>query len=317
MPFPAINALFDPFFPKGLQWYWKGDFVKSLPDEAIDTHIAQAAAAPSDCRLMHLYPIDGAVHRVAKDATAWSARDATWSMVIAGIDPRSEAGRGAEDVGTRVLEGRPPVQPGGRLRQLHDGRRGRRPRPGDLRRQLRAPGGGQGEVRPEEPLPREPEHRAGGRLTGRQRRNRSTVSLGGRLFACVYDRMTAATEAAGLRAHRERLLRSGAISEDILEFLTRVLVIQTASSEGGRAAPIPDTVLPAYSGDSLVPSSRLPTRERRRTCRRHREQRRNARHPPYTLLTYGRGLQSFAVPSKVSTSTPRIFVQNRFRTVAR
>ena len=43
MPFPAIKALFDPFFPKGLQWYWKGDFVKSLPDEAIDTHIAQAA----------------------------------------------------------------------------------------------------------------------------------------------------------------------------------------------------------------------------------------------------------------------------------
>jgi hypothetical protein len=36
---------------------------------------------------MHLYPIDGAVRRVAHDATAWSARDATWSMVIAGIDP--------------------------------------------------------------------------------------------------------------------------------------------------------------------------------------------------------------------------------------
>jgi Berberine and berberine like len=35
---------------------------------------------------MHLYPIDGAVRRVAKDETAWSARDATWSMVIAGID---------------------------------------------------------------------------------------------------------------------------------------------------------------------------------------------------------------------------------------
>jgi len=87
MPFPAINALFDPFFPKGLQWYWKGDFVKSLPDEAIDTHIVQAANAPSDLCLMHLYPIDGAVKRVAKDATAWGSRDATWSMVIAGIDP--------------------------------------------------------------------------------------------------------------------------------------------------------------------------------------------------------------------------------------
>jgi hypothetical protein len=87
MPFPAMQGLFDPFFPKGLQWYWKGDFVKSLPDEAIDTHIAQAAAAPSDLSLMHLYPIDGAVRRVSKDGTAWSARDATFSMVIAGIHP--------------------------------------------------------------------------------------------------------------------------------------------------------------------------------------------------------------------------------------
>jgi hypothetical protein len=85
-PFPALQALFDPFFPKGLQWYWKGDFVKSLPDEAIDTHIAQAARAPSELSLMHLYPIDGAVHRMPKEATAWYAREATWSMVIAGID---------------------------------------------------------------------------------------------------------------------------------------------------------------------------------------------------------------------------------------
>jgi hypothetical protein len=86
MPFPAIQGLFDPFFPKGLQWYWKGDFVKSLPDEAIDTHIEQAANAPSELSLMHLYPIDGAVHRVGKEETAWGTRDATWSMVIAAID---------------------------------------------------------------------------------------------------------------------------------------------------------------------------------------------------------------------------------------
>jgi FAD/FMN-containing dehydrogenase len=86
MPFPSMQALFDPFFPKGLQWYWKGDFVNSLSDEAIDIHIAQAANAPSELSLMHLYPIDGAVHRVPQDATAWNARDAMWSMVIAGID---------------------------------------------------------------------------------------------------------------------------------------------------------------------------------------------------------------------------------------
>ncbi len=87
MPFRAIQSLFDRLLPTGLQWYWKGDLVKSLSDAAIDTHIAQAARAPSDLSLMHLYPIDGAVRRVAGDATAWSGRDATWSMVIAAVDP--------------------------------------------------------------------------------------------------------------------------------------------------------------------------------------------------------------------------------------
>ena len=87
LPWPAINSLFDPFFPKGLQWYWKGDFVTTLPDEAIRVHIANAAKAPTPFCLMHLYPVDGAVRRVARDATPWSARDASWSMVIAAISP--------------------------------------------------------------------------------------------------------------------------------------------------------------------------------------------------------------------------------------
>ena len=42
MPFPAMQSLFDAFMPKGMQWYWRGDFVKTLTDEAIDAHIARA-----------------------------------------------------------------------------------------------------------------------------------------------------------------------------------------------------------------------------------------------------------------------------------
>jgi FAD/FMN-containing dehydrogenase len=87
MPFPALQCLFDPLLPKGLQWYWKGDFVRELSDKAIDKHLEYAAEAPSELSLMHLYPIDGAVHHVGRRETAWSFRDATWSMVIAGIDP--------------------------------------------------------------------------------------------------------------------------------------------------------------------------------------------------------------------------------------
>ena len=87
MPFPALQGLFDALLPSGLQMYWKGDFVKDLPDASVDAHIEHASRSPSELSLMHLYPIDGAVHRVESDATAWGCRDATWSMVIVGIDP--------------------------------------------------------------------------------------------------------------------------------------------------------------------------------------------------------------------------------------
>lgn len=87
MPFPALQTMFDPFFPPGLQWYWKGAYIEALPDAAIDAHIAQIEKAPSDLSMMHLYPVDGAAGRVATDATAWSARDCRWSMVIAAVDP--------------------------------------------------------------------------------------------------------------------------------------------------------------------------------------------------------------------------------------
>jgi hypothetical protein len=90
MPFPAIQSMFDGLLPKGLQWYWKGAYVKELPDNAIDVHLEYAMEAPSELSLVHLYPIDGAVHRVGRGDTAWDCRDATWSMVIAAIDPNPE-----------------------------------------------------------------------------------------------------------------------------------------------------------------------------------------------------------------------------------
>ncbi len=90
MPYTAIQSLFDGLLPKGLQWYWKGDFVRELSDAAIDAHIEYASKSPSELSLMHLYPIDGAVHRVGSRDMAWSCRDARWSMVICGIDANPE-----------------------------------------------------------------------------------------------------------------------------------------------------------------------------------------------------------------------------------
>jgi len=86
MPYPALQSMFDDLYPPGDQWYWKGDFVHDLTDEAIAAH-RRFAEVPTPKSTMHLYPIDGAVHRVDREETAWSYRDATWSMVIAGVDP--------------------------------------------------------------------------------------------------------------------------------------------------------------------------------------------------------------------------------------
>ena len=87
MPFPALQSLFDPLLPNGLQWYWKGDFVRELSDRVIDVHLEHVLQTPTELSIMHLYPIDGAVHKVGPGETAWNCRDATWSMVIDGIDP--------------------------------------------------------------------------------------------------------------------------------------------------------------------------------------------------------------------------------------
>jgi hypothetical protein len=113
MPFTALQSLFDPLLPPGLQWYWKGDFVKELPDGAIDAHLEHAAKAPSELSLMHLYPIDGAVHRVGSTETAWHCRDATWSMVIAGIDPDPAKAGALREWGRSYWEAVHPYNMGG------------------------------------------------------------------------------------------------------------------------------------------------------------------------------------------------------------
>jgi hypothetical protein len=87
MAYPALQQAFDALYPPGLQWYWRGDFVREISDAAIAAHIEQATSMPSPLSTMHLYPIDGAVHRVAPEETAFAFRDANWSQVIVGVDP--------------------------------------------------------------------------------------------------------------------------------------------------------------------------------------------------------------------------------------
>jgi FAD/FMN-containing dehydrogenase len=87
LPQPALQSMFDAIYPPGLQWYWRADFVNELSDKAIAEHVRFGHALPSMHSTMHLYPINGAASRVARQDTAWNYRDANWAQVMVGVDP--------------------------------------------------------------------------------------------------------------------------------------------------------------------------------------------------------------------------------------
>ncbi|MEU6387771.1 FAD-binding oxidoreductase [Streptomyces sp. NPDC046939] len=87
MPHPALQSMFDGLYPPGDQWYWRADFVRDIPDEAVALHAKFGPEAPTPQSTMHLYPIDGAVHDHAASDTAFHYRDSRWASVYAGVDP--------------------------------------------------------------------------------------------------------------------------------------------------------------------------------------------------------------------------------------
>jgi UDP-N-acetylenolpyruvoylglucosamine reductase len=87
IPFPALQSMFDALYPPGLQWYWRADFFNHYDDKAIDLHAKYAAQLPTMFSTMHIYPINGAVHQISGEETAWGYRDANFAQVIVGVDP--------------------------------------------------------------------------------------------------------------------------------------------------------------------------------------------------------------------------------------
>ncbi len=87
MPYPMLNAAFDGLVPPGLQHYWKASFATELTDDAIAAHLEHGPKVPVVNSTVHIYPINGAAHRVASDDTAFAYRDANFATVIAGMWP--------------------------------------------------------------------------------------------------------------------------------------------------------------------------------------------------------------------------------------
>jgi FAD/FMN-containing dehydrogenase len=87
MPIAALNSAFDGLYGPGDQWYWRGAFLREIPDEAIGVNREWNERMPGFKAGTHFYPVDGAVNDVAPEDTAFGYRDATWSQVFIGCDP--------------------------------------------------------------------------------------------------------------------------------------------------------------------------------------------------------------------------------------
>ena len=85
--YPALQSLFDPLYPSGLQWYWRADYFKRYDDKAIDLQFKYGSRLPTMLTGSHIYPINGAAGRVGTSDTAWSYRDANFVQVFAAVDP--------------------------------------------------------------------------------------------------------------------------------------------------------------------------------------------------------------------------------------
>jgi FAD/FMN-containing dehydrogenase len=98
MPYVGMQSMLDAAFPYGgLRSYWKSNFLRALPDEAIDVFVHNAERCPSPRTIAVIEHSHGAAARVAPEATAFPARHHAFDLVIlslwedAGVDAAQTA----------------------------------------------------------------------------------------------------------------------------------------------------------------------------------------------------------------------------------
>ena len=113
MPYAAVQAAFDPFFPRNtLRAYWKSQYLDELSDDAIDAIAARAQDRPGPMTLVNTYRLGGAVHAVAPEDTAFAERSSAYMVSFDTMwsDPSEDAaaiawGRAAWDEMTKYGNG--------------------------------------------------------------------------------------------------------------------------------------------------------------------------------------------------------------------
>ena len=157
MPHAALQGAFDGLYPAGDQWYWRADFVNEIPDEAIEIHAKFGAAMPTWKSTMHLYPIDGAVHDVGAERHRLGVPRLDVGRGVRRRRPRPGQRRRDPDWSIDYFEALHPYSAGGAYvnMMMDEGQeRVKASYRGNYDRLARD----QGDVRPGQRLPGQPEH---------------------------------------------------------------------------------------------------------------------------------------------------------------
>ena len=79
MPYVALQQMIDAASPRGINEYFKIDFLKELSDQAIDTLLEVAAKCPSPHTQIILEPLGGEFARMDRDAMALESPNVFWA----------------------------------------------------------------------------------------------------------------------------------------------------------------------------------------------------------------------------------------------
>ena len=78
MPYVEVQGMTDAGHPWGISEYAKMDYLRELPDDAIDAMVERAAQASSPFTKIYLCPLGGAVSRMDRSAMALGIPDTPW-----------------------------------------------------------------------------------------------------------------------------------------------------------------------------------------------------------------------------------------------
>ena len=85
MPYLALQTMFDPTAPKGINAYWKTEYLNALDDTTLDALVAGGAKMGVPFGQLHLHHVGGAVARVGADETAMGNREAPFILNAVGL----------------------------------------------------------------------------------------------------------------------------------------------------------------------------------------------------------------------------------------